>query len=74
MDEYVESDLYGYDNNTFLCLGIVITSNSNGNYEYSLRYNTSGGNTELPDTINTPITTPLVKYILYLLYFKMNNL
>lgn len=60
MDDYAGGDNYGSDSKPLLCFGVVINQNDNGNYEYSLRFNSS--NKEIYNTISqVPITSPFVK-------------
>ena len=70
MDAYVQDDMYGSKGLPVLCLGVSIITNTNGKYEYYIRYNTTGGKPELYDTINNPMTEPFLKYYFINLSFK----
>ena len=51
MDSFVTGPNYGGDG-IFLCLGVVINTATTGNYNYHIRYNTTGINWEVPSTLD----------------------
>lgn len=64
MNSYVTAANYGSTDQPYLCLGVSVTSNGANNlYEYSIRFNSSGGaNYEIYNTISLmDRTIPFVK-------------
>ena len=64
MDSYITGDFYGSTDYPDLCLGISVTSSGENNvYEYNIRFNATGGNAEMYNTISIlDRTIPFVKY------------
>ena len=50
LNSYTTSENYGFDNK-FICFAIVFTKYNSDNYEYSIRFNTSEVDYEVPSTL-----------------------
>ena len=62
MNAYIKSDDYGSSSNPSICFGISVTQSNSRSYEYHIRYNTTGGQDDVYDTLDIiPRTVQFVK-------------
>ena len=63
LSEYIQSAHYGSDpiKYPFICFAAVIDKNEKGNYQYRLRFNCTGTDTDVYDTIETNERTVALK-------------
>ncbi len=62
MDSYIKADDYGSDDKPRICFGVSITRFQSRSYEYHIRFNNTGGNDDVYDTLDIiPRTVQFVK-------------